>query len=70
MIFFVFLHENISCGYTLELPLEAISMSTHMICLYTKIKIILNYCHIYQVVWSYDFMIVEMNNKTFSVCRV
>ena len=32
LIFFIFLLKNIDCGYTLELPAEAVLTSTHNLC--------------------------------------
>ena len=47
----LFLHQNIFCGYSLELP--AIPMSIHKICFDAKItKIILNYHLNYHLIWS------------------
>ena len=32
MIVFLFLHENICCGYSLEVPAKALLIGTHNIC--------------------------------------
>ena len=38
IIFFIFLYENICCGYSLEASLEALIMSTHNICFHGEIR--------------------------------
>ena len=38
MIFFSFLHENICCGYSLEVPHRGTSNEYHNICFYWKIR--------------------------------
>ena len=38
MIFFLFLHENICCGYSLKRLGEALLMSTHNICFRAEIR--------------------------------
>ena len=40
-LFFLFLHKNICCGYSLEAPGEALLMSTHNICFCAEIRNIL-----------------------------
>ena len=38
IIFFLLLHKDICCGYSLEAPLKALLMSTHNICFYTEMR--------------------------------
>ena len=38
LIFFLFLHECICCGYSLEAPCRGILMSTHNICFHEEIR--------------------------------
>ena len=37
-IFYLFLHENICCGYSLEAPWQGTSMCTHNICFLRRNK--------------------------------
>ena len=46
LFFFLFLHENICCGYSLEVLSEALLMSTHNIYLHEEIRKIFTHSYL------------------------